>query len=282
MDAFRLRMVETSAGAPNPVLVHPQGEPLGQVPFKSKIPLITLGPHLVSRSGDGSEFHSLRDYQAGDSIRTVNWKASARSKDLMVNQRVHESMATVTIFLDVRAVSGAGPVRGSPINQACRAALTIATAAIHARDRVRVFAYGGGVREVATNLPGMQVQDLTRALAELKASGATPFGEALEQHLASIKSRSPFVLISGFEGDPSVVDGLREVRRRGALAVALALPIGTQPEDPAEGEPEAEAETLQTQHSELVSRLRSEGVPVVPAVPGMPLSLLFRFGGPLA
>lgn len=61
-----------------------------------------LGRHLLAlsqRIGPG-EFHSLRDYVAGDEPRSIHWKASARSEELKVRQHEAQGVRRCIIVLD--------------------------------------------------------------------------------------------------------------------------------------------------------------------------------------
>lgn len=61
-----------------------------------------LGRHLLAlaqRTGVG-EFHSLRDYVAGDEPRTIHWKASARSTELKVRQHEAQGVRRCIVVLD--------------------------------------------------------------------------------------------------------------------------------------------------------------------------------------
>ncbi len=93
-----------------------------------------LGRHLLTqarRLGPG-EFHSLRDYVDGDEPRTISWKASARSENLLVKQHTIEGLRYCTVVLDAseetydtadafeRAITAAA----SLVNSADRAGLT--------------------------------------------------------------------------------------------------------------------------------------------------------------
>ena len=51
----------------------------------------------------GSEFHALREYVPGDDLRRINWKASARSDDLMVRETALEGVRRCTVVLDTSA-----------------------------------------------------------------------------------------------------------------------------------------------------------------------------------
>lgn len=52
--------------------------------------------------GDGDEFHSLRDYTAGDNPRSIAWKASARRGHLLVKQSLAPSPLRLWIVLRLR------------------------------------------------------------------------------------------------------------------------------------------------------------------------------------
>ena len=54
--------------------------------------------HLLE---DPFEYRGIREYQPFDDIRSVNWKATAKTGDLMVNQRNYTAMQTIRIFLNV-------------------------------------------------------------------------------------------------------------------------------------------------------------------------------------
>lgn len=53
--------------------------------------------HLVE---DPFSYRGIREYQSYDDMRSVNWKATAKSGDLMVNQKNYTAMQTIRIFLN--------------------------------------------------------------------------------------------------------------------------------------------------------------------------------------
>jgi uncharacterized protein (DUF58 family) len=280
-DPLGLHVQERHLAEGTPIRVNPGRESVRKIPFRTRVPSITLGPHLVNRAGDGSEFHALRAYQTGDSYRSVNWKASARSKDLMVNQRVHESMARLTIFLDARAISAAGPASRSPLAHGCRAALSMAAGALRVRDRLHVVVYGPDVYEMPAMPGSRQLHELTELLSGLPAGGDTSFLTAVQQALPSLGNGTPVMLASGLEGDPTIADGMRLLRARGLLPFAIVPPLGLQPIDPADGDAEPGAAALAESRKNAISELQALGVPVFDAVPDVPLDYLFRTGGGL-
>jgi uncharacterized protein (DUF58 family) len=64
-----------------------------------------LGDHLRLRAHgqSGSEFHSLRAYVAGDDLRRISWKASARTNELVVKETALEGVKRCTVVLDTDA-----------------------------------------------------------------------------------------------------------------------------------------------------------------------------------
>ncbi len=61
------------------------------------------GEILVKRHmlEDPFEYRGIREYQPFDDIRSVNWKASARTGTLKVNQKNYTAMQTIRIFLNL-------------------------------------------------------------------------------------------------------------------------------------------------------------------------------------
>jgi hypothetical protein len=53
--------------------------------------------------GHGHDFYRIRPYEALESARHVDWKATAHTGDLQVREFAHEQEQTVAIFLDIDA-----------------------------------------------------------------------------------------------------------------------------------------------------------------------------------
>jgi uncharacterized protein (DUF58 family) len=56
----------------------------------------------------GQDLFSLRDYQPQDDLRHIDWKATARSRNLTVREFTAEDERRITIVLDTRDLSDAG------------------------------------------------------------------------------------------------------------------------------------------------------------------------------
>jgi len=63
---------------------------------------MSAGRMLAARRGAGHDLHSLREYFPQDDVRRIDWKATARSRRLMVREFTAEDEWRVHIVLDAR------------------------------------------------------------------------------------------------------------------------------------------------------------------------------------
>src|SRR5690606_25405454 len=59
-----------------------------------------VGTRKIRRLGHSMEFEQIREYVQGDDIRTINWKATAKRNQLMVNQFQDEKSQNVYMVID--------------------------------------------------------------------------------------------------------------------------------------------------------------------------------------
>lgn len=108
-----------------------------------------LGRHLLAlsqRIGPG-EFHSLRDYVAGDEPRSIHWRASARTEELKVRQHEAQGVRRCIVVLDRDGDAYPAPANDEAIDVFERA-VTAAGSVVLSADRAGLttrFVTGGGV-----------------------------------------------------------------------------------------------------------------------------------------
>ncbi len=71
-----------------------------QTPYSTKGTKITIGPLPSPLIGGGLEFHAIREYQPGDPLKVINWKATARTGRIMVNEFESERKVDVVFIVD--------------------------------------------------------------------------------------------------------------------------------------------------------------------------------------
>lgn len=139
-DPLSLFVYEQRLGEPRPLKVYPSAERLRSVlrPLSTQP---SAGNQVARERGDGIEFADLRPFVHGDRLRRVNWRATARSGELWVNDLHPERNTDVVLFLDTfvearRADAGT-------LDLAVRAAATLAERYLAHRDRVGLVGFGG-------------------------------------------------------------------------------------------------------------------------------------------
>jgi uncharacterized protein (DUF58 family) len=98
------------------------------------------GQHRAVRPGQGSEFDSLREYVSGDDVRSIDWRSTARRRDVMVRTWRPERDRRIVLVLDTGRTA-AGRVAGYPrLDSAMDAAQLLTALASRAGDRVDLIA----------------------------------------------------------------------------------------------------------------------------------------------
>ncbi|WP_457753341.1 DUF58 domain-containing protein [Thermococcus sp.] len=69
-------------------------------PYSTKGTKVTVGPLPSPRIGEGVEFHAIREYQPGDPLKIINWKATAKIGKIMSNEYESEKKVDVILIVD--------------------------------------------------------------------------------------------------------------------------------------------------------------------------------------
>ena len=176
-DVLGLTQRTTTLAGTEEVLIVPHTIAL---PFPSVGSSGRLGQHLRMKSWGqtGSEFHSLREYQRGDDIRRINWKASARSTSLIVRETALEGIRRCTVVLDVTA----SEYVASSFEQAVVAAASITASSAHTGVNTRFVTNDVDLRgpDVAANtlrwLATVEPVDGTHEIASMNSGMSEGMG----------------------------------------------------------------------------------------------------------
>ncbi len=155
------------------------------------------GRAAVRVRGQGTEFDSLREYVAGDDVRSIDWRASARSREVVVRTWQPERDRRVVLVLDTSRTSAGRIGDGTRLDATMDAALLLASLAARAGDRVDVVAGDSRVRR------------------RLRAAGARDVAATLQDAFADLE---PVLAEADWGGLAAAVSGLGRQR---ALLVLL-------------------------------------------------------------
>jgi len=139
-DHFGMFRHEAVIDVRQPLKVYPTEEAVRALLRPSETQVFS-GNHVARQKAEGIEFADIREFVAGDRVRHVNWRATARRGELWVNEHHAERNADVVIFLDVFAEARRG--ERSTLDPALRAAASLAARYLRQRDRVGFVSFGG-------------------------------------------------------------------------------------------------------------------------------------------
>jgi uncharacterized protein (DUF58 family) len=146
--------------------------------------------------GEGREFHRLRPYVHGDDTRLIDWKTSARHRQLTVREFELERNQRLVIALDVGRLMTAEVNGLTKLDHAVAAAMGLANVALLSGDRVGLMIFSKDVRLYLPPRKGAgQFRRIVDALAHTDADlFEADYAHALG-HLASRLSRRSLVVM---------------------------------------------------------------------------------------
>ncbi len=193
----------------------------------------TSGQQSSRLYGRGMDYAESRVYQAGDDVRRLDWRLTARSGRLHTKLFQEEREGRLLILLDRHASMRFGTRARFKSVQAARAAALAAWGAVRAGERVGAMAFGGQ-RQIVRLQGGVRgALAVCGALAEWDMQPAAEAGESLSDALLRarrlMRGSSRVLLISdGFSCDESARGRLLDLTRQAAvriLVVADALEL---------------------------------------------------------
>lgn len=169
--------------------------------------LFQYGLKKIRRIGHTMEFEQIKEYVTGDDIRTINWKATAKKKQLMVNQFQDERSQNVYMAIDKgRAMKM--PFNGlSLLDYAINSTLVLANVILKKQDKAGMFAFSKKVENrVAAERRSLQMQRIMETLYNINTDYfESDFGRLYGDIKKNITQRSLILLYTNFE----TLDGLK-------------------------------------------------------------------------
>lgn len=163
--------------------------------------LTMQGIKKIRRLGHNQEFEQIKEYVAGDDFRTVNWKATARKAQLMVNIYQDEKSQQVYSLIDKSRVMKM-PFEGmSLLDYAINATLALSNIAIKKGDKAGLISFQNKVNTV---LPASKRNKQMQLIQESLYNQKTAFKEADFSRLfvavkRKLTQRSLLMLYTNFE-----------------------------------------------------------------------------------
>jgi uncharacterized protein (DUF58 family) len=226
--------------------------------------------------GDGSDFDSLREFVVGMDRRAIDWKATARHREVLCREFRAERDHPVMLCLDTGRLMGE-PLAGLPrLDHAIHAALQLAHVCLRTGDRVGCYAFAEAPSRCSLPQAGMPaLAAIQQRLVTLEyGDGETNFTLAMTDLLQQLRRRTLVVLFTDFVDSVTAELMLRNVqwlaRRHLLLFVALRDPLlgqlAAKPLDSIEDLHRAVvAEEIQRERRLVLERIRAAGALVLDA-----------------
>ncbi|HWB06879.1 MAG TPA: DUF58 domain-containing protein [Verrucomicrobiales bacterium] len=150
--------------------------------------------------GRGMDFDRVRNYVAGDDVRTIDWNVTARTGDPYIKLFTEERELTILLMIDVSASSDFGSVADSKRELAAEAAGVLAASAIRNRDKVGLVLFSDRVELYIPPAKGRtHIHRLIReTLFFQPEKTGTDIGAALDFANQVITRRAVVFLVSDF------------------------------------------------------------------------------------
>lgn len=163
--------------------------------------LIDFGMKKIRRIGHTMEFEQIKEYVNGDDVRNINWKASAKRSQLMVNQYQDEKAQPVYSVIDKGRVMKM-PFEGLKlVDYALNATLVISNIALKKGDKAGMFSFSNKVdNQVMAQKKASQMNLILETLYNLDTDfKESDFSRLYIDIKRSITQRSLLLLYTNFE-----------------------------------------------------------------------------------
>ncbi|MEV0457137.1 DUF58 domain-containing protein [Catellatospora methionotrophica] len=159
------------------------------------------GATAIRGRGQGTEFDVLREYVPGDDVRSIDWRATARRRDVIVRTWRPERSRRIVCVLDTGRTSAVRVGDEPRLDAAMDAALLLAAVAQEAGDQVDLIAADHRVRSVVAGSHGRStLPRLINAVAPLQpAMVETDFELITSEVLRRERKRSLVVIFTALE-----------------------------------------------------------------------------------
>lgn len=278
----RIGLIERrfTCGTPQKIKVYPSYLMLHRYELLAMSDNLTeLGIKKIRRVGHQTEFEQIKDYVKGDDYRTINWKASARRHQLMVNVYQDERSQQIYNVIDKGRVMQQAFEGMTLLDYAINASLVLSYVAMRKDDKAGLVTFN---EHFDTFVPASKHAGQMQTLLESLYAQETTYGEtdfsALCVHLAKhVGKRSLMILYTNFSSLNSMkrqLPYLQQLSRQHRLLVVffedadLKEYIAGKPTDTEGYYRQVIAEKFAYEKRLIVNTLKQHGIYSVLTTPG--------------
>lgn len=236
------------------------------------------GLKKIRKLGHTMEFEQIKDYVSGDDIRTINWKATAKRNQLMVNQFQDEKSQRIFLIID-KGRTMQMPFRGlSLLDYSVNAVMALSHIILKKSDRAGLMTFSKQTEnKVAADNRSGQLRKISEALYRIQTDFfESDFSRLYQDVRFTVGQRSLILLFTNFETLDAVtrqMKYLRGIAKNHLLVVVffrnseLHDLIQANPENMKEVYDQIIAEKLEFEKKLIIQELRKYGIHSIYTLP---------------
>lgn len=176
-----------------------------------------------SRRGQGAAFHQLREYRQGDSLRQLDWNATAKRLSLISKEYQDERDQNVILMIDSGRRMSSQDDELSHFDHALNASMLISYIALRQGDSVGVMSFGGHDRWIPPQKGGNRVNVILNGLYDLHAGNNPPDYLAAAEKLVTLQRKRSLIILVTNSRDEEIDElmmAIRLLKKRHLVLVA--------------------------------------------------------------
>ncbi len=185
--------------------------------------LSQLGIMKKRRRGEGQDFHQLREYRDGDSLRQIDWKATSRSRKLISREYQDERDQEVIFLLDCGQRMTTKDDDLSHFDHTLNAILLLSYVALKQGDSVGLATFSGESRWLSPQKGNHTIQHILNALYDLQPTDESPdYSQAATDLLIRHKKRALVIVLTNIRDEDSedLAPAINLLRKRHLVLLA--------------------------------------------------------------
>ncbi|MDQ0476978.1 DUF58 domain-containing protein [Chryseobacterium sp. MDT2-18] len=236
------------------------------------------GIKKIRKLGHTMEFEQIKEYVPGDDVRTINWKATSKRNQLMVNQFQDEKSQRIFMLID------SGRTMQMPFNglnlldYSINATMALSHIILKKNDRAGMMTFSKKTEhKVAADNKSGQLKKISEALYNIQTNFfESDFSRLYQDVKYTVGQRSLILLFTNFETLDAVnrqMKYLRGIAKNHLLVIIffknaeLQSLINTNPENIQEVYDEIIAEKFEYEKKLIIQELRKYGIYTVYTLP---------------
>lgn len=159
------------------------------------------GLKKIRRIGHTMEFEQIKEYVTGDDVRTINWKATAKAANLMVNQYQDEKSQPIYSLIDASRVMKMPFNKLTLLDYAINSTLAFSNVALKKGDKTGLLTFSNGIQNhLAASSKKTHINTILEVLYNINTRFLdSDYGRLYAEVKRKITHRSLLLLYTNFE-----------------------------------------------------------------------------------